>query len=246
MTFQEHPAERLFTGPIAAEYEMLKRICPAAADMSHRVGKFVGGWLPPAAVEILRILEIGTGTGVTTLCLLASRSDLHITGIDNEPAMLAQARRNLATELEEGRLVLLENDALSYLAGIPDGTLDVVASAYTLHNFLDGYRGRVLAEIFRVLKPGGVFVNGDRYGLDDPREHLALIQAEARDYFRTFRSLGRWDLLEHWILHLLGDESAAHAMCLEPSLGRMRAIGFEAVILHYRAGVNALVTGVRP
>ena len=239
-------AERLFEGPIAEEYEMLGRICPAAAEMSRRVGEFVAAWVPPADSGSLDVLEIGCGTGITTLNLLHGRSDLRLTGIDNAPAMLEQARRNLASELTGNRLQLLEDDALSFLGKQPSNTFDIVASGYVLHNFLETYRRSVLQEIARVLRPGGVFVNGDRYALDDSLEHLKLTQTEAREYFRVFLEMDRPDLLEHWIIHLFSDESPDHLMRLGPAVAHMQEIGFQPVTVHARAGVNALVSGIKP
>jgi ubiquinone/menaquinone biosynthesis C-methylase UbiE len=165
--------------------------------------------------------------------------------VDNAPTMLAQARHHLADYLTFQRLQLVENDALSYLAGQADASLDVVASAYTLHNFLEPYRNLVLAEIFRVLKPGGVFINGDRYALDDSLMHLHATQEEARHYFRTFIRLNRIDLLEHWIIHLFSDESPDHVMRLGTAMDTMAAIGFDPVEVHYRDGVNTLMSALK-
>lgn len=246
MSTCRYAAERLFEGPIAEEYGMLKRICPAAADVSRRVGEWVAAWNPPDSVGTPRILEIGSGTGVTTLHLLHARPDAQITGIDNGPAMLAQARRNLAEFLDGSRLSLAESDALGYLRGLPDASLDLVASAYTLHNFLDGYRGAVLEEIHRVLKPGGAFVNGDRYALDDSLEHLRLTQAEVRGYFRVFIEMGRPDLLEEWVVHLFSDESPDRVMRLGAALERLSQAGFGSVVQHFRDGVNTLVSAAKP
>ncbi|MGR8932623.1 MAG: SAM-dependent methyltransferase, partial [Gammaproteobacteria bacterium] len=72
----EHTAEHLFEGAIAEEYGFLSRICPAAAEISQRVGEFVGTWRPPHPAARLNLLEIGCGTGITTTCLLAGRQDL--------------------------------------------------------------------------------------------------------------------------------------------------------------------------
>jgi tRNA (cmo5U34)-methyltransferase len=160
---QEHNSELLFQGPIADEYDMLKLICPSAVEMSRKVGEFIGDWTPLYPYTYLNLLEIGCGTGITTAHLLACRDHIEIVSVDNAPAMLSQSRQNLAQVLEEGRLHLIENDALSYLQGISNGSVDIIASAYALHNFLNGYRCRVLEEIFRALKPGGLFINGDRY-----------------------------------------------------------------------------------
>jgi ubiquinone/menaquinone biosynthesis C-methylase UbiE len=240
-----HNAERLFSGPLAEEYEMLKLICPAAAEMSRLVGEFVAHWNTSALSEPFNILELGCGTGVTTLHLLNSGRNATLTALDNEPAMLNQARTSLVEALKEGRLHLVENDAWSYLRETPAQSFDIVASAYTLHNFLNGYRDSVLEEIHRVLKPGGLFINGDRYALDDTVAHLHSLQEEVRHYFSTFRSIDRLDLLEQWILHLFSDESPHHVMRLEPALEKMRRIGFALVTIHYRHEVNALVAGVK-
>lgn len=239
-----HRAEHLFTGPIAEEYAMLQLICPAAADMSRRVGEFVSA-LPASPEGDFRLLEIGCGTGITTLNLLV-RPDVALTSVDNAPTMLKQARSHLADSITAGRLQLVENDALSFLENQPEHCYDVVASAYTLHNFLDPYRNTVLGEIYRVLKPGGLFINGDRYGLDDTLLHLDTLQQEARHYFKTFTAMGRTDLLEHWIIHLFSDESPDHIMRLKPALDTMQACGFESVTVHFRDGVNTLVSGGKP
>ena len=236
-------AERLFSGLIGEEYHMLKLICPAAAEMSRQVGEFVEGW---HAEHSLNVFEIGCGTGITTAALLSGRENIVMIALDNEPAMLAQANRNLARWIEAGRLQLWERDALSGLQALADDSVDVVASAYTLHNFLDAYRRQVTGEIYRVLKPGGVFVNGDRYGLDDTLAHTRLIQEELRHYCRTFSSIERADLLEQWVVHLYGDESPDHIMRFQPALRCLEQSGFDPVVVHYREGVNTLVSAVKP
>jgi tRNA (cmo5U34)-methyltransferase len=241
----EHTAEHLFEGPIAEEYEILRLICPSAAEMSGRVGKFVGEWTPSYPAAQLNLLELGCGTGITTASLLASREDALIDSVDNAPAMLTQARQNLAAALAAKRLRLIENDALSHLCEIPDASVDIVASAYTLHNFLHGYRRRVLEEVRRVLKPGGLFVNGDRYAIDDADEHLKNTQEEVRGYFRIFGEMNRPDLLEQWVVHLFSDESEEHIMRLQPALEMMTEIGFDNITLHFREGVNALVSAAK-
>ncbi|MGR9085618.1 MAG: class I SAM-dependent methyltransferase [Gammaproteobacteria bacterium] len=242
---EQHTAELLFHGPIADEYHWLKKICPPAAEMSRRVAEFVGDWMPAYPCTRLKLLEIGSGTGLTTVRLLACCDAMDIVSLDNAPAMLSQARQHLAREIEEGRLQLLEMDALSYLQGMPDGSFDTIASAYTLHNFQNGYRRQVLEEILRVLRPGGLFVNGDRYADDDMGEHLKNTQEEVRHYFRVLLDEGRPDLLEQWIVHLFSDESGHHIMRLKPSLDAMAAIGFLDIGLHFREGTNALISAMK-
>jgi SAM-dependent methyltransferase len=113
-------AERLFSGPIGTEYQMLDLICPVAAAMSKRVGLFV---LPADAAKrpvSLRVFEIGCGTRATTLALLESREDIVIQAADNEPAMLDQARGNLSQPIGQGRVRLIEADALAVTVPLVD------------------------------------------------------------------------------------------------------------------------------
>jgi len=96
-----------------------------------------------------------------------------------------------------------------------------------------------------VLKPGGLFVNGDRYAVDDAAEHLKNTQQEVKDYFRVFSEMNRIDLLEQWIVHLFSDESEEHIMRLGPALDAMTGIGFQDIRVNFRDGVNALVSAVK-
>ena len=118
LAFANHSA---FEGPIGDEYALLRLICPAAADMSRQVGAFVRQWQRPAAGADrsgrLEVLEIGCGTGITSCALLNARDDLVITAVDIAPAMLAQARVNLAEAVGQGRIKLVESDALDFLRG---------------------------------------------------------------------------------------------------------------------------------
>jgi tRNA (cmo5U34)-methyltransferase len=240
--------ERLFSGLIGEEYELLRLMHPEAAEMSQRVGNLVGSYKNKKSTgqETLKVLEIGCGTGITSLALLHSREDIYLISVDNEPTMLNQARKNLAPWIKAGQVTLLEQDVLSALSTLPSASLDSIASAYTLHNFLDDYRQKVLVEIFRVLQPGGIFVNGDRYALDDADAHTKHVQAEVERYFEALIEINRPDVLEQWIIHLFIDESPHHVMRTAMAFQAMRTAGFHPIEEHYRHGINALISGIKP
>ncbi len=235
-----------FSGILGQDYRLLKLICPLAAEMSRLVGGQVGNYQFGQPAERLQVLEIGGGTGITSLAILTAREDCHVLVIDNEPDMLDQARQNLQQWADQGRLTFLEQDALTALQQQETSYIDIVASAYTLHNFHDDYRGEVLREIFRVLKPGGLFVNGDRYALDDIDAHTRLIQREVSGYFAVLTKMQRLDLLEQWIVHLFSDESENHVMRESPALQLLRQTGFVDIKLTARQQVNALLTASKP
>ena len=237
--------DAMFSGAIGQEYQMLNLICPLAAQMSRLVGDTVALYRQTCP-HPLKVIELGGGTGITTLAILSAAENLTLTSVDNEPIMQAQAKINLQPWQEQGRLHFSGNDALTALKKLPGDSVDIVASAYTLHNFLDSYRAQVVKEIFRVLKSGGQFINADRYGLDDISAHTLVIQNELAGYFKVFISQNRLDLLEQWTIHLFSDESENHIMRENFALKQLTQTGFVQISLSHREQVNALVTAIKP
>ncbi len=235
--------DNLFTGKIGAEYDFLRLMCPNHVLLAKRVGEVVGAFRPAAA---LKGFEIGCGTGISTLALLAARDNLHLIAVDSAAKMLDQARASLSDFVASGRVDFRQADALAALKALPEASVDVVASNYAIHNFSQTYRAQVLAEVYRVVTPGGLFVNGDRYAMDDRAAHLADTQAMVREWFRLFKQLDRLDLLEDWIVHLYSDESPDHIMYFKPALEQLASLGFAPVEVEFREGVDTLVKAAKP
>lgn len=237
--------EATFSGIIGQDYELLNQICPLATEMSRLVGVAATEYAKQMSGK-LDVIELGGGTGITTLSLLTAADGFNILSIDNEPVMQNKAKKNLHKWSTEGRLTFSGDDALSALNKIADHSIDIVASAYTLHNFHHDYRQKVVDEIFRVLKAGGRFINGDRYGLDDVSAHTRTIQNEVSRYFSVLTKLNKLDVLEHWIVHLFSDESENHVMRETVALRQLESAGFTNITLTNRIEVNALVAAEKP
>lgn len=92
----------------------------------------------------------------------------------------------------------------------------------------------------------GIFVNGDRYGLDDTLSHTRLIEEELRGYFKVLSAAGRIDRLEQRVIHLFSDESPDNIMRLSPSVEKMQAVGFDPVEVPFREGINTLLSATKP
>lgn len=159
--------------------------------------------------------------------------------------MQKQAKQSLQRWVNNERLAFCPDDALNALKTLAENSVNIVASAYTLHNFEKEYRQQVIDEIFRVLKPGGSFINGDRYALDDCVLHTRQIQQELTGYFKVLIEMNRLDLLEQWVLHLFGDESEVRIMRESVALAQLKDAGFQQIQLKSRQDVNALVTAMK-
>jgi ubiquinone/menaquinone biosynthesis C-methylase UbiE len=241
----DNPFDAMFSGIIGKEYQMLKLICPFAVEMSRLVGVEVGDYCRTKA-EPMNLVELGGGTGITTLAILSADQHLKVLSVDSEPTMQDQAKQSLKQWADAGRVSFCGEDALSALKNLPSNSVDLVASAYTLHNFEADYRRRVIQDVFRVLKAGGHFINGDRYALDDIDAHTRNTQREVAGYFKVLKEMDRLDLLEHWIIHLYSDESENHIMREAVALRQLDEAGFEQIKIKLRQDVNALLTAVKP
>lgn len=98
-------------------------------------------WLPDRGP----ILEVGVGTGAVALAL--QRDGLDILGVDLSPGMLVKAAERLGP-----RVAVADAHRLPVATGSIAGGY----AAWVLHVVADP--GAVLAEVARVLRPGGVFV----------------------------------------------------------------------------------------
>jgi O-antigen chain-terminating methyltransferase len=94
------------------------------------------------------ILDIGCGRG-EFLELLAAGGHQGI-GIDLSDSMIEVA-------LEKG-LACRKTDALAFLKGRPNGSLDGIFSSQVIEHFEPEYLRRVIGESFRVLRPGSVLL----------------------------------------------------------------------------------------
>jgi 16S rRNA (adenine1518-N6/adenine1519-N6)-dimethyltransferase len=71
--------------------------------------------------DLSHVLEIGAGTGALTDRLLAVADD--VTAIERDPGLAAFLREEFATAVEDGRLTVVEGDALA--VGLPEFTASV-------------------------------------------------------------------------------------------------------------------------
>jgi len=145
-----------------------------------------------------RVLDVGTGRGLLLVGAARHLTSGHAVGLDiwQRADLSANSRerteRNLAIEAVSDRCTLVSEAAQQM--SFPDGSFDVVLSNLCLHNIYDGpARRRALAEIARVLRPGGVAIISDyRHTRAYARElRVAGLQVERRpaNWLRTFPPL---------------------------------------------------------
>jgi ubiquinone/menaquinone biosynthesis C-methylase UbiE len=105
-----------------------------------------------------KVLDVGCGTGSLTLTAktYAGASD-SVYGIDASPEMIEVARKKAKRSRSEAVFEVGLIEKLPY----PEASFDVVISRLVIHHLPDDLKRRGFAEIFRVLKPGGLFFLAD-------------------------------------------------------------------------------------
>jgi ubiquinone/menaquinone biosynthesis C-methylase UbiE len=115
------------------------------------------GWIGSRAGG--RVLEVAVGTGLN---LAHYPPEAEVTGIDFSPPMLAIARKRAA---ELGRHAELHTGSAEFLA-FPDASFDTVVCTFSLCAIPDDRRA--VAEMVRVLRPGGRLLLADHIVADNP------------------------------------------------------------------------------
>jgi demethylmenaquinone methyltransferase/2-methoxy-6-polyprenyl-1,4-benzoquinol methylase len=142
-------------GKIARRYDLANTLLSGGAchwwtrRLARRAGAFLGG----KGV----VADLATGSGDVAFALAAAAPDATVRGFDFCEPMLDVARSRLAQKDSAlgGRVSFAFGDCMAL--PLDDASVDAVTVAYGVRNFQDRARG--LAEIFRVLRPGGaVFV----------------------------------------------------------------------------------------
>lgn len=236
-------SERRFQGKISADYLLVMQGIPHLPEIDREVIGAIRDFKVPTASNILKVLEIGCGSGRATAKLLLARPDINLTAVDNEPQLLVQTRQNLQNEFKQGKLALVESDALAYLQSVGNSHFDIVASVMALHNFERSYRSRVLREIHRVLKPGGLFINGDKYPPDDPTEFYRILPLHLAPFFDILGPAGRMDLLKEVVLHELADLAPDRVMKEGEFMQQAMEIGYGGCEFIGRRNFDAVFRG---
>lgn len=233
--------EARFHGTIGEEYDLFRLACPHLDELENNVGRIIAEYFKSRTKRKINVVEIGCGPGYTTAIILNSDERTNVIAVDNEPVMIRQAQEILRDYMNEGRVQLVQEDALAFLRTQRSDSVDVFASAFTLHNFLDTYRTQALREIYRMLKSGGLFVNGDKYALDDVQAHQRTLDWELGMIRTEYTEIDRPDLIKEWTTHYLEDNRPEIVMHQERSMALMHQIGFKDVKVVYRKQMEAIV-----
>jgi len=145
---KKEQVEQMFD-TISKDYDGLNRIISFGIDVKWR----------KKVINIVKehnpkhVLDIATGTGDLIISLAESQAE-RLTGFDLSEGMLEIGRQKISKKKMDGRIEMIQGD--SEAMPFEDHSFDVITVAFGVRNFEHLEKG--LQEIYRVLKPGGIFV----------------------------------------------------------------------------------------
>lgn len=131
------------------------------------------------------ILDVGTGTARIPIALAEADAEARVLGVDLAGSMLDRGAVNVAEAGLTGRVTLERVDAkgLPY----PDGRFEAVVSNSIVHHIPDP--APALAEMARVVAPGGTLFVRDLFRPDDETTLAGLVETYAGGESARARSL---------------------------------------------------------
>lgn len=134
---------------ISGNYDGLNRVISFGIDVKWRkkVLQLVAAKNPDT------VLDIATGTGDLAI-LMTQTNAKEIIGLDISEGMLEVGRKKIADKSLDSRIKMVLGDSESM--PFNDNHFDAITVAFGVRNFETLEKG--LADILRVLKPGGIFV----------------------------------------------------------------------------------------
>jgi len=174
----------------------------------------------PAEVE--RVLDLGTGDGVTLALVRELRPDGRAIATDFSGEMLARARARFE---DDDRVEVVAHDLDDPLPAAW-GSFDLVVSSFAIHHVADARKQSLYGEIHERLRPGGTFLNLEHVASPTPELHAEFLAALGIDP---------------------ADDDPSNLLApVGEQLGWLRSVGFGQVECHWKWRELALLGAVRP
>lgn len=171
----------------------------------------------------MRVLDIGCGLGGCSIMLAREFGAAHVTGIDIEPELIRRANQAVEDAGLQDRVSVqhVEPGPLT-MAG---ETFDLVLTKDVVCHFPD--KNVIIADIFRVLSPGGSYLCADFFNPANEPETTDLGREYYDNYIESMRSYGL-------TFHFEGQSIYENAM---------RAAGFDLHDVRDHTALSADVAG---
>ncbi len=117
--------------------------------------------------SVTAVLDLGCGDGILGQVILDQFPEAHVVFADFSAPMLEAARKRLADYGERSTVVQADYGSGDWRLetctepsrSIGDWAFDVIVSGFSIHHQPDERKQALYAELYELLKPGGIFIN---------------------------------------------------------------------------------------
>lgn len=226
-----------FQGKLGNNYDLATGITPHYSKVQKSLVREIGKFCLKSKKKTIRVLEIGSGTGLTTELILKADSRIIVVGIDISSAMMDQCKIKLKKYIANSRLTLFLQDASNFTKNTRE-EFDIVASAYTIHNLQNPEKKTLIPSIYRALTPKGLFVNADIISQDNELEHKKELNFML-DRAIYFDEIKKPELKQEWINHYVLDSTKERKITESEYIILLQNAGFKDIIKTYREHMEA-------
>lgn len=198
---------------------------------------------------ILRVLDMGCGDGILLNTVLAHWKTAQGVALDGSPTMLELARERFASQPEQCvEFVQSDFNDACWQEVLPNKAFDAVVSGFAIHHSEDGRKKEIYAEIFDLLRPGGVFVNIEHVASTTPLGEELFEATYAQNITRKRQEQGQNVTFAEVMREISErlDKSANRLTLVETQLEWLRSIGYQHVDCYWKYYELAIIAGYKP
>jgi ubiquinone/menaquinone biosynthesis C-methylase UbiE len=194
-----------------------------------------------------RFLDLGCGDGVLASTIFEDYP--HTLGFlaDSPQSVLDTARRRLQGHTSHTEFIVTDHSKPGWMSEVAHGVpFDAVVSAFSIHPLPDWRKRELYAEIFRLLKPDGLFLN-----IEHVSSATRWTQSVWDDYMidaifgkQIAAGKSRADVAREYYSH--SSQEVNVLAPLEVQCDWLREIGYENVDVYLKVQELALFGGQRP
>lgn len=219
--------------------EGVRGAIPGANLQLEIITKLVSVWSPSPST----ILDLGCGDGILGRMLLAKYLAAHTVFADFSEPMLEKVRQKIG-DSKMATVIQIDFSTPDWTNAVKAHTpFDIIISGFAIHHQPDDRKKALYAEIYNLLKEGGIFLN-----LDQVRSETSVISEIFDSFFlenirQALQNSGQNVMMNQIVKAYYEDKKENIPAPVEQQCKWLRSIGFKEVDCFFKTFELALFGG---